>query len=92
MFAAIARQAIGNHISPHFFRALLLLLLLVLFTTKLPAAEIHATRSIVDDYSPTQQYRDWFDSRIGTDRGEMGAGTFQVTILHPAITCDSSKV
>ena len=58
MSAVIARQAIRNHTS---FRPLTaLLLVLALFTTQLPAAAtIQATRSIVDDYSPTETYRDW---------------------------------
>jgi len=35
---------------------------------------------IVDDYKATSNYRQWYYSRIGTDRGKMGSGNQSVTI------------
>ncbi|WP_295446667.1 hypothetical protein [uncultured Thiodictyon sp.] len=53
-----------------------LLVMLALFATKSPAA-IQSAYSIVDDYSAPAT---WNYSRIGTDRGAMGGGSYQVSI------------
>lgn len=43
-------------------------------------AAIKATHALVDDYAATETYRPWYYSRIGTDRGKMGDGVYEVNI------------
>ena len=49
-------------------------------------ATVPTSRSIMDDYTPTSTYDTWYYSRIGTDRGAMGDGDFQVSIGGGAVT------
>ena len=44
-------------------------------------AAIQSTHAVVDDYAATETYRDWYYSRIGTDRGQMySSASNQVSI------------
>lgn len=43
-------------------------------------ASIKPLSIIIDDYAATTTYRDWYYSRIGTNRDEMGGGSYRVDI------------
>jgi len=43
-------------------------------------SSISPDRIIIDDYAPTPTYRNWYYSRIGTDRGKMGDGNYSVVL------------
>ncbi|MCK5099685.1 MAG: hypothetical protein KAR45_16365 [Desulfobacteraceae bacterium] len=55
-------------------------LLNIIVCTPNVSANISPLSIIIDDYSPTSTYRNWYYSRIGTDRGEMGADNYNVII------------